>query len=666
MKAATARSIGLAFLVLAAASPAAAEAQAQDPDPPGIAARLSYIEGAVSLQPAGIEDWAAAALNRPLSTGDRLWSDQNSRAELDTGAAAIRLGPSTGFSFFNLDEHLAQMQLTAGTLIVRVRNLQPGQAYEVDTPNLAIALQEPGQYRVEVNEAGDATVIKVSEGSAEADGGGQRLVVGMQQMARFTGTQALMYDTGTLSAPDDMDAWAAGRERLRTGSPSREYVADDIPGTQDLDNNGTWQQTSDYGAVWTPTVVSAGNWIPYSDGAWAWTPAWGWTWVDAAAWGYAPFHYGRWVVWNGAWCWVPGPRRVRPVYAPAVVGWVGAGAGHAGGASGARIGWFALGPRDVYLPGRHVSVGYARGVNLSNSALVSTTDVTRLYQGNPAGVRYVNNRAGAVTAVPEDTFTSGRRIAPVAVRPNAATLAAAPAGTAPPPIVPLRQSVLGPAPARAVLRPPTELLNRSVVARTPPPRAPVPFERLVSAIGANGGRPLPAAEVAKLQPPAAAAPVRVLTVSGRPLSRPGAPGPAATAPPVNFTAREHALTINGLPSAPHPSSYRAAPAAVPGGPGTPSAAPGGSAVRPAARSDRPPAAAIAQPQPTPHPGITPQAPRPPAVAAPAPVAAPSRAPLMTAPPPPPRVQAAAPPPAKAQAPSPHSVSPAPAGAAQQR
>src|SRR5579883_615182 len=74
----------------------------ENSDPPGRVARLSYASGSVSLQPAGVQDWTDATVNRPLTTGDKLWTDQNSRAELDIGSAAIRLGSTTGFSFLNL------------------------------------------------------------------------------------------------------------------------------------------------------------------------------------------------------------------------------------------------------------------------------------------------------------------------------------------------------------------------------------------------------------------------------------------------------------------------------------------------------------------------------------------------------------------------------------
>src|SRR2546421_11121179 len=155
---------------------------ADETDPPGRVARLSYTQGTVSLQPAGVQDWAAAVVNRPLTTGDKLWTDQDSRAELDTGAAVIRLGSTTGFTLLNLDDNAAQMRVTAGTLIVHVRELLANQTYEIDTPNIALSLERPGTYRVEVNDAGDATVVKISEGRAEATGGGQSVPISGQQM----------------------------------------------------------------------------------------------------------------------------------------------------------------------------------------------------------------------------------------------------------------------------------------------------------------------------------------------------------------------------------------------------------------------------------------------------------------------------------------------------
>lgn len=75
---------------------------AADDDPPGRVARLNCSQGSISLQPSGEQDWADANPNRPLTTGDNLWADKNSRGEVHIGSTAIRLSSETGIPFLNL------------------------------------------------------------------------------------------------------------------------------------------------------------------------------------------------------------------------------------------------------------------------------------------------------------------------------------------------------------------------------------------------------------------------------------------------------------------------------------------------------------------------------------------------------------------------------------
>jgi FecR protein len=484
-------------------------------DPPGRVARLSYVNGSVSLQPAGVEDWADATVNRPLTTGDKLWTDRDSRAELDIGSAAIRLGSMTGFSFLNLDDQTAQMNITAGTAIVHLRDLGEDQSFEIDTPNVAVALQSPGDYRVQVNEAGDTTVVKVSTGDAQVSAAGQSVPLHTQQAYTFTGTNQVSADATSVGAPDALDSWSLERDHRseQAQAQTSEYVSPDVAGADDLVDYGTWESTPEYGPVWTPTVVAAG-WSPYQFGRWVWVAPWGWTWVDDAPWGFAPFHYGRWAYRGTRWCWVPGPRHVRPVYAPALVAWVGSPDGHVSISvrGGAGVGWFPLGPREVYVPGYRVSHNYVRNVNITNTTFVNTTYITNVYENRVNNITYVNrNRPGAVVAVSQDVFTSSRRVYGNTMHIPEHELTRFNAHGAGPAIAPVRESVLGRRPDMNVRRPPAALLNRPIVARTAPPPAPVPFERQQEAIRANGGRPLARSQITQLQPAAATNPrVRVV------------------------------------------------------------------------------------------------------------------------------------------------------------
>src|SRR5215831_4209263 len=144
-----------AVLAVLLAVPAA---KADDDDPPGRAARLSFISGTVSFQPGSVEDWVPATLNRPMTTGDRLWTEAGSRAELHFGSAAVRMNGRTNLTVLNLDDGAAQFQVSVGAVSVRLRRLVDGEAFELDTPQMALTLLRPGEYRIEVNEQGDTTI----------------------------------------------------------------------------------------------------------------------------------------------------------------------------------------------------------------------------------------------------------------------------------------------------------------------------------------------------------------------------------------------------------------------------------------------------------------------------------------------------------------------------
>src|SRR5260370_20201601 len=148
------------------------------------------------------------------------------------------------------------------------------------------------------------------------------------QEVRFAGTGLQEIAANGSPAADAFDQWAALRDAAEDRSVSAHYVSRDMPGYQDLDASGTWRTDPSYGEVWVPDTMLAG-WAPYKHGHWAWQAPWGWTWIDDAPWGFAPYHYGRWAYAGQTWEWVPGPMELSapPVYAPALVAFVGDGGG---------------------------------------------------------------------------------------------------------------------------------------------------------------------------------------------------------------------------------------------------------------------------------------------------------------------------------------------------
>ncbi|BCG03467.1 proline-rich exported protein (plasmid) [Paraburkholderia sp. PGU19] len=470
-------------------------------DPPGRVARLNYFAGTVTMEPAGASDWSYVVLNRPLTTGDQLWADSNARAELHAGSTALRLDQQTAFDIVDLDDDTTQLKVTQGTLSARVRALTSGQSVELDTPNVALVAGGAGLYRVDVAPDGSETTVTVREGSATLYGDGVSYQMSAGEQIRFIGTGLQQQAGGPAPSPDAFDQWVASRNRAEDNSISARYVSREMPGYEDLDANGTWRNDPTYGEVWVPTVAVTAGWAPYHAGHWAWIAPWGWTWVDDAPWGFAPFHYGRWAYVDHAWAWVPGPVVIArpPVYAPALVAFVGGGGGGAhwgidlaiGGAVSAGVAWFALGPGEAWHPAYHASPAYysrVNNVNVNVTNIHNTTIITNVTNVTNVHNTYINQTVpGAVAAVPANAFVRGEPVAQ-ALRPvSAQQIAHAQIGAGAPAVAPVRESFAGgmrPAQAGA----PVALAQRQVVA-TRAPRVPAAYhDVLAQRFASDGGR----------------------------------------------------------------------------------------------------------------------------------------------------------------------------------
>ena len=367
-------------------------------------------------------------------------------------------------------------------------------------------------------------------------------------------------------------------------------------GYEDLDDNGDWRQTPDYGVVWVPRTVATG-WAPYRYGHWAWVEPWGWTWIDDAAWGFAPFHYGRWVYVGNGWAWVPGHMVARPVYAPALVVFVG---GHnwsvaIGAGGGGGVAWFPLAPEEPYVPPYHVSNTYIRNVNVTN-VTVTNIQVTNV---NVTNINYRNRGApDAVTVVSHETFVGSRPVnRSVIVVPRDRLEQARVVGSTAQ-IVPDRQSVLGQPAMVEVRRPPAAVTTREVVVHRQPPPPPLPFASREQALRARPGRPLDDATLTTLRARSPDASARLLVRPAVPATRSQGPAqalqPAREGLPPSRAAMPSVTTLPDDRSRPaQPDAARPAPghAPAPAAP-VPTVSPAPRATFPSpGRSDRPDRAA---------------------------------------------------------------------------
>jgi hypothetical protein len=452
-------SLSLLLCLTGLLSFAAPKARAdEEKDPPTRVARISYVDGSVSLQPGGQGDWGSAAKNRPVTIGDKLWVDKDSRAELQAGTAAMHLGSMTALSFLNLDQGITQMRLAEGSLNFRVSELREGDLYEVDAPNLAFTVKQAGAFRIDVDENGDSARVTVIRGEGEVTAGGKTYEVHAGERAEFTGTDNIEYSINAAPGPDGLDRWAAERDLKEDNAVSGKYVSRDMPGYGDLDDYGDWRDEPEYGHVWYPREVEP-DWAPYSYGYWNWVGPWGWTWVDSSPWGFAPYHYGRWNYFGGRWGWCPGPYYGPPCYGPAFVGFFGGGFGFG-------VGWFPLGWGEPFYPWYGCSHNYVSVVNVHNTFIHNTTILNNT---NIHNINYVNaHNIHAVTAVDRKVFVNGQAVNRGGVHLTPAALKGAQVSNSIG-IKPVPRSALGSVNIKShVATPPASVQNRAVVARTAP------------------------------------------------------------------------------------------------------------------------------------------------------------------------------------------------------
>jgi hypothetical protein len=385
-------------------------------------ARVSLINGDVSVRRGDTGEVTAAAINAPLMAQDSLLTSSESRAEVQfDGANVARVGSNTELRMSDLEHRKFIVGLATGTVTYRVLRRSDAVA-EIDTPSVSVRPTQPGSYRITVMEDGTSQ-ITVRDGEAEiySPQGSQPLQAGQTMLARGSASNPEFQITQAIPQ-DDWDRWNADRDQQMERSRSYSYVSGDIPGADDLDNYGTWEDDEQYGQVWVPSV--APGWAPYQQGMWGWNDYYGWNWISYDPWGWAPYHYGRWFMGPWGWAWWPGPIYTPYYWSPALVGFFGFGGGGFGigvgfgfgGFGFANIGWCPLAPFEAFHPWWGGGFGYGgfTNVNINRTNIINNTNITNIYRN----ARYANG----VTAMSAQNFgrtaTTGNmvRVAPSQLR----------------------------------------------------------------------------------------------------------------------------------------------------------------------------------------------------------------------------------------------------------
>ncbi len=694
----------LVLLIFAVVAPALAQ---QPQLPPSRVGAVSYVSGTLAFHMAGETQWSAAGVNYPVATGGSFWTDPQSRAELQIGPSTLDMAPGTEIDVTNLDQQVAQIGIPQGRLYLHLRQLSAGQSFEIDLPQGAVWLLQPGAYDIDAGTADQPARVAVYQGTARFVGGGVDIGVKAGDAALLSGSNPVATEFER-AVPDAFVAWCRARDYHQPQLAADYYVSPQMTGYADLDHYGGWQNNPQYGQVWYPSQVPA-DWAPYRDGRWIWVEPWGWTWVDQQPWGFAPFHYGRWAYVGDRWGWVPGQYAAEPVYAPALVAFIGgAAAGLAvAGESGPAVGWFPLAPDEPYWPSYSRNETYIRNVNAGDVRNIDT--IVRQSNGAPparaASANFANRRFA--TVVPQRVFANAAPVAPAAIHVAPAALAKAPVVLHPPAVRPPPRAaavaVKGPQNLRPVPKGPgTPPAGHPAAPIANAPGAPPHPPGTPPGHAVGPGRPGTPPRAAAVPPhpgavPAAGPHAPVASAAARPPERGRAPGPPAPgqaphpaagglAPPrpgplppareahpgMAAPARPPAPAVAGHQEPPHPAAALQHPAAA-GNQARP-AAPHAEPARPPAPAPAPPivrAAPIVHPPPpaAPHPQPPrPQPPRPapPIVRAPPPAAPHPQPPRPQPPRPAPPIVRAPPPaaphpqPPRPQPPHPQPPRPAPA------
>ena len=547
---------------------AATPSKAQNDPPPG-AARVARIQGNVSIQPNGVDDWGQAYPNQPIGPGDRLYTDQQSQGELQASLVRTYFSPNSDVTLVNLNFEGVQIGVAQGSSTIYSDGFPADMgSVNIQTPNGSIGTVARAAFRVDVFPDQQSTVITNYQNSGDLDlngGGGFSLILRAGESVQLTGTNPV-YAQPLQPAPNDQFAnWSFGFESRRMSSISARYVSAEMPGYDELDASGDWQPQSDYGPIWFPHVEA--GWAPYHNGHWVNMPFYGWTWVADEPWGAAPFHYGRWVVAGGRWGWIPGPREGHPVWSPAQVVFAG---GIQVGGVGVSV-WFPLGPGEAYKPWYPCSPTYINQINITNIHESRVVHVQTTYVNivNVTNVTYVNRTVG-VTAMRQEDFAAGhstRAVAVVKVDP---------------------QQLAHVQPARPEARPPAQPVILHPVAKP----AAVQQQRPVlinskgqQASAAPNAKPVPVP--VKAAPPAPKpipghAPIGTPSLGGKPVAAPvktAPPAPVVKTPTVNTPPPTKPAPVVKTPLPPvekapvAPAVKTPPPAAKPVQPATPEAKP---------------------------------------------------------------------------------------------
>ncbi len=311
---------GLALVCLLFAG-LAITARASDAPPPR-AARLSYLQGNVTVVRMDNTGSDPAQLNMPLAEGLRVTTGEDGQAEIEfEDGSLVRLTPNSSLSLDRLSvdaggNFQTQLALVRGLGYAELRAASK-YTYRLSVDGVVVSPVENATIRVNLDEAPvDISVLSGTahvERAGSRDAGGYRTDVQAGESLTGDSADAGRYVLTQQIAEESWDTWneerdqAAADEAANRTAARDSYAGDQGYGWSDLDANGSWYDVPGQGRVWQPTVAMDVDFDPYGYGSWVWYPSFGYVWASGYGWGWTPYRCGSWSYWSGfGWGWIPG------------------------------------------------------------------------------------------------------------------------------------------------------------------------------------------------------------------------------------------------------------------------------------------------------------------------------------------------------------------------
>ncbi len=288
------------------------------------AARLTYLQGTVTVIPPDNSGSVPAQLNLPLLSGVQLATGADGQAEVEFEDGSVaRVTPNSILSLDNLAVEpngvfTTSLSLLRGLAYFELRAI-PQYLYSVNAGGDVLSPVENATVRVNFDEP--PAVFAVLDGTVQIGRqNGPNAADGYQTSVRAG--ESLRADPGDasryfLTQEIDQDSWdqwnedqdqAAAAQSSDSTSVRNNYEGAQGYGWSDLDANGSWYNVPGQGPVWQPDVaVNDASFDPYGDGAWVDYSGVGYVWASAYPWGWTPYRCGSWSYFNSfGWGWAPG------------------------------------------------------------------------------------------------------------------------------------------------------------------------------------------------------------------------------------------------------------------------------------------------------------------------------------------------------------------------